>query len=260
MDEVELAHRLDEIDSISSTSRISSMASDALASSLRSFIERGAMPGSQTRGFDSVICFGSDPRNCKDVPDELAMMGELSSRVPVLYLKTNSAKPGIVAGHFRALRDLAGIGGIEKLASDLWTRNLHLPDSGADRDHIRAASGVRSVAQRLGFRDPLIWAAGPVPIAVVDRIPHSGLVYHCTITSDSRPQHHQRLTVEADLVVPGRLPGDRVERVLSDLARQGIRVRGSAVPIPANSHALNPLSPANSDLFEWTTRPDGVTA
>ena len=242
-DETELAQRLDEIDSLSAASRISSRASDLLAQSLLGFVERGKLPCAEFRGFDSAICFG-EGRGAL----ELAMMRELSSRVPVLYLTPTDARRGVVLERMgRAVQALTGRGGATKIGTNLWTRGICFDDDGLDGGYLRMAKRVRRLACGLGFRHPLVWAALPIA-GVVERIPHAALVCDCAGAESWIAKSDVNVIVRRQRCSDA---GAEVERVLAELARRGIHAAGAYT----SHELLGPLSPANSDLQEWGSRP-----
>jgi hypothetical protein len=109
---------------------------------------------------------------------------------------------------------------------------------------------VRVMARQLGMRNPLVWAARDIPAAIVDRIPHSALVCCGALGAGFAG------ALATDIVVRHYTGSDAaagVDRVLRDLARQDIGVAG--VLAHPSDGLLAPLSPANSDLLEWTSRP-----
>lgn len=276
-DEGELSARMDELDGVSATERISSRASGELTESLRAFVERGVLPGGGGSGFDGVICFGASGGG-----EEVGLMREFARTMPVLLVESGRVESSAAGRLGRAARAIRGLWqGLERLGPNLVAMRLgDAAEAGADGVRARQASRVRAVAKRLGMRAPLAWVSEPASVEVVDRVPHAGLVYHVTgvdAGTGSNRSRHRTLRHEADLtVVSGgevaaegvdgdtvrmlaaggeRGAADAAAAVLAALSRRGMT---PAVVEAARTEAARTVEGTESRSWTPAARPAGV--
>ncbi len=153
------------------------------------------MNSSPERSFDGVICFGGlDWWYHNRGHYDLQMMRELSRVTPVLYVNSLGMRtPRLGEGRMffvRAVRKLRSFGrGLRVIRPNFAVLSPVSVPFLRGRSFAKSLTShmVRRGARRMGIKKPLIWVNCPPAAELLDRIPHSRLVYQRTDRFEAFP-------------------------------------------------------------------------